>query len=101
MRATTFTCVFVVCLLCGFSSLSGQVGNLGGLVGTVTDDSGYALPGVDATLSGDIDTRHALTNERGVFTFIGLRPGRYQLTLQLAGFRTYSGYVDITGGKTK
>ncbi len=62
----------------------------GTVVGTVSDTSGAALPGVTVTLRGAaiVGLQTAVTNERGFYRFAGLPPGDYALVFALAGFRT-------------
>ena len=62
--------------------------SMGTVIGTVTDSSGGVIPGATVTLAGR-DTGISstrTTGERGVFTFVNVRPGAYELTVELAGF---------------
>lgn len=58
--------------------------------GTVTDDSGAALPGVTVTATSSVlqGTRTALTNEAGAYRLPQLPPGDYTLAYELQGFAT-------------
>lgn len=61
----------------------------GSLVGTVTDSSGAALPGVTVELSGPAmqGTRTAVTDGEGNYRFNNVPPGEgYKVTATLAGF---------------
>ena len=60
----------------------------GGLVGTVRDPSGAALPAVSVALRGEkiVGTQNSITNESGFYRFIGLPPGSYEMSFQLSGF---------------
>ena len=60
----------------------------GDLYGTVTDNPGEALPGVTVTLSGIGAPKVQVTNAEGQYRFLGLAPGKYQLTAELEGFGT-------------
>ena len=64
--------------------------SMGTVVGTVTDSSGGVIPGATVTLTsrdtGIASTR--VTNDSGYFTFINVRPGTYELTVELSGFST-------------
>jgi hypothetical protein len=61
----------------------------GRILGTITDDSGRALAGVTvrvispAMIGGELS---ATTGDGGGFQFLGLFPGNYTLTSELAGF---------------
>ena len=60
--------------------------------GSVTDQSGAVLPGVDVTVT-QIDTgltRGAVSNETGSFILPSLPVGPYRLEAALPGFRTYA-----------
>src|SRR5881394_797154 len=59
--------------------------------GTVRDQSGAVLPGVEVTAT-QTDTgiaRNTVTNETGSFVLSNLPLGRYKLEAALAGFRTF------------
>jgi hypothetical protein len=61
------------------------------LSGTIVDESGAALPGVDVTVThtGTGASRSQVTNELGAYTFVNLPNGPYKLTAQLSGFTTF------------
>ena len=75
-------------------------GEYGVISGIVTDVQGTALPGVTVTLTGP-DTRSTVTNERGEFTFVRLRPGQYQIESTLAGFSTFRRNLTLAAGRTE
>jgi hypothetical protein len=61
------------------------------ITGTVVDASGQVLPGATIALTNEatIDVRTLTSNERGEFTFRAVPPGRYTVTVELAGFRKF------------
>jgi hypothetical protein len=62
------------------------------IAGTVRDGSGAVLPGVIVEASSPVlieKVRTVLTNERGQFTIVDLRPGIYRVTFTLSGFNTF------------
>ncbi len=61
------------------------------VTGTVVDASGQVLPGATIALTNEatIDVRTLTSNERGEFTFRAVPPGRYTVTVELAGFRKF------------
>lgn len=69
--------------------LSAQT-SLGTIVGTVTDDSGAAIPNVavQITNEGTAATRQATTDASGNYTFPSLPSGIYTVQAELKGFRT-------------
>src|SRR5580765_5635502 len=61
----------------------------GSIVGNVKDTSGAVLPGVSVeakSLSTGSVVSTVVTDGSGVFRFIGLRPGKYDVTAKLQGF---------------
>src|SRR5436190_21121973 len=60
--------------------------------GTVRDESGAVLPGVEVTVTQS-DTgvaRNTITNETGTYVLSNLPVGPYRLEASLPGFRTYA-----------
>ncbi|MGH9258273.1 MAG: carboxypeptidase regulatory-like domain-containing protein [Vicinamibacterales bacterium] len=58
--------------------------------GTIKDETGGVLPGVDVVIS-NLDTgvtRSVVTDENGYYTVPGLAPGRYEARATLQGFST-------------
>ena len=93
MWASLLVALFLVPLL------AAQV-EYGVVSGTVTDTVGTVLPGVTVTLTGP-DKRSTVTDGRGEFIFVRLRPGEYQVESQLAGFSTYRRTISLAAGKTE
>ena len=64
----------------------------GTLVGTVTDETGSVLPGVNVVLRGDaiMGTQDNVTNEQGFYRFPALPPGTYHLAFSMASFSTFN-----------
>ena len=61
------------------------------VTGVVRDGSGGVLPGVTVELSSPAlieGTRTTVTDERGIYRVIELRPGTYTITFTLGGFQT-------------
>jgi Ca-activated chloride channel family protein len=69
----------------------------GRLSGVIKDRSGAVMPGVTVTVTGP-QQASTVTNENGRFTFISLRPGRYTITAQLAGFTTVQAEAEVRDG---
>jgi hypothetical protein len=69
------------------SSASAQT-QTGTITGVVTDAQGAVLPGVALTLSSPalITPQTAVTNERGMYSFVALPPGRYAIQFEIQGF---------------
>lgn len=60
----------------------------GNVFGRVSDSGGNPLPGVTVTLTGIAAPRVFVTDASGNFRFLGLSPGRYEVSAELAGFGT-------------
>ena len=60
----------------------------GSITGTVRDEQGGVLPGVTVSLAGRQGTRTSVTDERGVYRFVGIDPGTYTLTASAEGHET-------------
>jgi hypothetical protein len=61
------------------------------LHGTVTDATGAIVPQANVTLT-NLDTnqsRQTTTTARGLYEMVSLLPGKYKLTIEARGFRTY------------
>ena len=58
--------------------------------GTVVDPQGAAVPDALVTLTREATqaSRSTVTNEAGAYQFVGLVPGRYELTVAISGFST-------------
>jgi hypothetical protein len=78
-----------VCFLVFFAGLAafGQAGR-GSISGTVTDPSGAVVPGAQVVLLGHATgaTQHTVTSAAGLYSFISLNPGVYQVTASHSGF---------------
>src|SRR5215831_19122135 len=79
----------IMALLMNASLVYGQSTTWARLVGTVTDPTGAFVPGSDVTaVNTETNIAHkALTNERGDYLIDKLRPGVYDVTAELAGFK--------------
>ncbi len=61
------------------------------LSGTVQDENGATVPGAKVTLSNpEVGfSREETTSENGLYTYLLIPPGRYQLRVERAGFNTF------------
>lgn len=75
-----------------------------GIAGAVRDTSGAVLPGVTVEASSPAlieKTRSAVTDERGLYSIIALRPGTYTVTFTLPGFQNFRREgIELTGSFT-
>lgn len=74
-----------------------------GIGGVITDSSGAVVVNATVVLT-DLDrnqTTKTTTNEGGLYTFVNLTPGRYQVSVEQTGFRkSVSDPVAVSGRQT-
>src|SRR5208282_3278957 len=72
------------------SALSGQAPATGPITGHVRGPGGVSVPAATVQLINPQtgERKETITDEDGNFTFAGIRPGNYRLTLSLVGFRS-------------
>src|SRR5262245_19437049 len=88
---TRFPAVFVVvCLVLAFSICAAGQSTTGTVQGTVKDQSGAVLPGVEITVLNlaTNQSRSTITNERGDYTVPQIAAGAYSVTASPPGFKT-------------
>jgi len=85
-------------LLLGAGRMEAQV-RTGNVYGSVTDDTGAALPGVVVTLGGEAEVRTATSGRQGEFRFLGVDVGHYKLALGLSGFAAVVREIEVATGE--
>jgi len=84
---------FCVCFLIFFAATAAfaQAGR-GSISGTVTDPQGAVIAGAQVTLLNPATglTQHSATSGAGLYTFVSLNPGVYQVTATQPGFASVS-----------
>jgi hypothetical protein len=89
LRSWAIVLVILV-MFAAMPSAMGQSATAGAVVGTVNDQSGAVVPKAEVSLVNP-DTNATFTqttNDAGGFAFPNIAPGRYSLTVKMAGFRT-------------
>src|SRR5215471_6359861 len=91
-----FTLVLAACLLLLAPFVPAQT--TGSIEGTVTDQSGGALPGVTVEITSPNlqGTRTATTGSDGRFRFAGVPPGSYKVTANLSGMGAVQKNATVT-----
>ncbi len=84
---------FLLCilLLSVAATVLAQFGQTGSINGTVRDSEGAPLPGVGVTIKSPaivLPEMNTLTNQRGIYRFSSLPPGKYEVTYTLQGMST-------------
>lgn len=89
MRIAKNTTILLVVLFAAAAVVLAQT-STGEVNGTVTDNSGGAIPRAAVKLAnqGTKVTKESQTNANGYFVFINVLPGSYVLTVEKQGFKT-------------
>jgi len=89
----------IVVLIPAFAAAQTESGKISG---TVTDQSGAVLPGVNVTAKSveRATVRSTVTNAQGEYVFASLVPGQYEITAELSGFATKQTRTTVTVGAT-
>src|SRR5258707_12291275 len=89
VRRSSFLFALIILLL-GAGIARPQTGTTS-LRGTVTDKSGGSIIGARVTLKNASlgSERTAMTGNTGQYEFLGMQPGTYELTVQMANFQRY------------
>ncbi|GBC76803.1 hypothetical protein HRbin08_00271 [bacterium HR08] len=77
-------------LLCVAGTAAAQTPAMASVSGVVTDPAGNVVAGASVSIR-NLDTgilQQVETNERGVYQFVSLPPGRYELKVEAVGFAT-------------
>jgi hypothetical protein len=79
-------------VLCLSTAAFAQLASQTALVGTVTDSGGLVVPGAQVTAvnTGTKDTYEATTNSEGYYHIQFVRPGRYAISIRIAGFQSFT-----------
>jgi iron complex outermembrane recepter protein len=83
-------------LFCMAPSTAAQ--SMGGVVGSIVDQTGAPLPGVHMTIRG-VAVRTAATGAAGDFTFPDLPQGDYEISAELNGFQPERRAVRVQAGE--
>ncbi|HKW62959.1 MAG TPA: carboxypeptidase-like regulatory domain-containing protein [Candidatus Acidoferrum sp.] len=89
-KSIAFVFVLLAAFLCAAPGWS-QTANTGLVFGTVTDPAGAVVPDAKVQLNNTDtnETKEAMTNAAGQYTFPGVTPGKYKVTITKAGFATF------------
>lgn len=90
VKTYLFLLPILVSLLANSSAFA-QAGR-GSISGTVTDPSGAVVPGVKVTLHSNATglSQHSTSNGGGLYSFVSLSPGTYQITATGKGFESFA-----------
>ncbi|RPJ82780.1 MAG: hypothetical protein EHM13_08450, partial [Acidobacteria bacterium] len=88
MRSRVLWALLFVSLACAWPAMAQE--QTGSIQGVVKDTSGGVLPGVtvEARSPVMVGVQTAVTDDKGVYRFPALPPGKYEITAALSGFNT-------------
>ena len=86
------------CLVLWCAAVSAGAQSMGGVTGSVADQTGAPLPGAQVTIRG-VAARTAETGAAGDFAFQGLPAGDYEIAAELSGFERARRDVRVTAGE--
>src|SRR5688572_21680058 len=92
--------IVVVLVLSAFAIPRAVDRDRGDISGVVSDTAGGALPGVAIALTGP-ERRATVTDARGEFLFVNVRPGRYEVSSTLSGFSPLVTKVTVRAGRAE
>src|SRR3989440_782963 len=83
-------CVWCILSIAVLGVLPALAQTQASISGVIHDPTGAVIPGVTVTIPNPATTsaRSAISNESGVYNLPGLQPGRYNIKVELPGFRT-------------
>src|SRR2546426_5455302 len=87
MKSGCFWSIVFLVVLCVLPAIAQTQASISGVI---HDYTGAVIPGVTVTVTNPATnfTRNAISNEAGVYNFPALQPGRYDIKVELPGFRT-------------
>jgi hypothetical protein len=94
LRRTAIPILLLVLCLLGLAPIGFGQTEAATLSGLITDPQGKVVPGVAVEVT-NVDTNvsvHQATNGSGLYVVVGLRPGRYRVSVTKEGFRR----IDLT-----
>jgi hypothetical protein len=99
MRTTTVTAA--VALILAAAAWAEDDRSTATLTGRVTDATGAVIAGASVRATGPSGEKAGTTDPGGVYTLVGLAPGRYAVTVTRDGFAPYAnGSVRLSAGRT-
>ena len=95
-RRFALTVLFLFAVL--FVSTASAQQTAGSIKGTLADSSGAVIPAAAVTLTGNGPTRSVQTQADGSYTFAGIAPGNYTISVAIPGFAPFSQAIAIKTG---
>jgi hypothetical protein len=97
MKKTASIFLSILLLLIHFAPALGQAQSAVELHGTVTDETGAYMVAVPVSLEDGQGQKYSTaTDERGRYSFRGIKPGAYKITVEMEGFAPFAEEVSLT-----
>ncbi|HYP29445.1 MAG TPA: carboxypeptidase regulatory-like domain-containing protein [Blastocatellia bacterium] len=97
MNKTVATFLSILLLLTPFGTALGQAQSPAELHGTVTDETGAYMVAVPVTLDDGKGQKYsAVTDDRGRYSFKGIKPGTYTVAVEMEGFAPFAEEIPLT-----
>jgi len=80
----------VLLLFVVFISLTSYAQNTKVVRGSIQDTTGKPIPSIHVKLVSNLDNLVSVTDEKGAFTFSAVKASKFQLTISLLGFETFT-----------
>jgi hypothetical protein len=92
------TAVFLILGIAWAAPFAAAQSSTGAIKGVLTDDSGAVIPAAVVAISNPAGKHEAQSQADGTYTFPGLPPGDYTVTLSYPGFAPFSKLVTVNAG---
>ena len=91
---------FLSLAIAGAASFAAAQSSTGTVKGVLTDDSGASIPAAFVTATNPAGKQQVQSQADGSYTFVGLQPGDYTLSVTYPGFSVFSKVVTVSAGGT-
>ncbi len=81
-----------------FVSVASAQQSTGSVKGTLVDSSGAVIPAASVTLNGAGGSRSVQSQADGAYSFAGIAPGPYTISVSIPGFTPFSQPVTVNAG---
>ncbi len=92
--------IFLFLGIAWIASLAAAQPSTGTVKGVLTDDSGAVIPAATLTISNTAGKRAAQSQSDGTYTFSGVQPGDYTVSVTYPGFSPFNKAITVSAGAT-
>ena len=91
---------FLLLGIAWIASVAAAQSSTGTVKGVLTDESGAGIPAATLTISNTAGKRAAQSQSDGTYTFSGVQPGDYTVSVTYPGFAPFNKAVTVNAGAT-